>query len=280
MTTTINASTTAGLVQTADTSGLLALQTAGTTAVTVNASQNVGIGTASPSSRLTTSGTTGTANGLTIIDTDYSNDTHQIYGNNSLHLSAGTGGAGAILFRTAGTERARFNSTGALVLAGGTTTANGIGITFPATQSASTDANTLDDYEEGSWTPGLTSSTTPISATISSAGRYTKIGNFVVLWGSIYVSAVSSATGSYLRITGLPFSFATSGLEGMPSGSFGPYAGFTGLSASDNLVVGASGSAELNIWIASGNGSFGTGASGANIQATTNFYFSITGRVA
>jgi hypothetical protein len=49
MTSTINASTSAGLVQTADTSGVLALQTAGTTAVTVDASQNVGIGTASPS---------------------------------------------------------------------------------------------------------------------------------------------------------------------------------------------------------------------------------------
>jgi hypothetical protein len=48
MTSTINASTTAGLVQTADTSGVLALQTAGTAAVTVDASQNVGIGTASP----------------------------------------------------------------------------------------------------------------------------------------------------------------------------------------------------------------------------------------
>jgi hypothetical protein len=47
MTTTINASTSAGLVQTADTSGSLALQTAGTTAVTVDTSQNVGIGTSS-----------------------------------------------------------------------------------------------------------------------------------------------------------------------------------------------------------------------------------------
>ena len=46
MAVTINASTTAGLVQTADTSGVLALQTAGTTAVTISASQNVGIGTA------------------------------------------------------------------------------------------------------------------------------------------------------------------------------------------------------------------------------------------
>jgi len=154
------------------------------------------------------------------------------------------------------------------------------GVTFPAAQSASTDANTLDDYEEGDWTPGLTSSSTPISAALSSVGRYTKIGNSVVIWGYIYVLSVSSATGSYLRINGLPFSFATSGLEGLTSGSFGPYASFTGLNASDNLIVGASTSTELNIWITSGNGSFGTGASGANIQATTNFYFSIVGKVA
>jgi hypothetical protein len=54
MTTTINASNSGGggLVQTADASGVLALQTAGTTAVTVDASQNVGVGTASPSKKL------------------------------------------------------------------------------------------------------------------------------------------------------------------------------------------------------------------------------------
>jgi len=55
MTTTINASNSGGggLVQTADASGVLALQTAGVTAVTVDASQNVGIGTSSPSFPLT-----------------------------------------------------------------------------------------------------------------------------------------------------------------------------------------------------------------------------------
>jgi len=54
MTTTINASNSGGggLVQTADASGILALQTAGVTAATVDASQNVGIGTSSPGARL------------------------------------------------------------------------------------------------------------------------------------------------------------------------------------------------------------------------------------
>jgi hypothetical protein len=52
MTTTINASNSGsgGLIQTADSSGVLALQTAGTTAVTVDTSQNVGVGTTSPDS--------------------------------------------------------------------------------------------------------------------------------------------------------------------------------------------------------------------------------------
>jgi hypothetical protein len=51
MASTINAITTGagGIVATADTSGILQLQTAGTTAVTIDTSQNVGIGTTSPS---------------------------------------------------------------------------------------------------------------------------------------------------------------------------------------------------------------------------------------
>jgi hypothetical protein len=61
MTTTINASTSAGLVQTADTSGSLALQTAGTTAVTIDTSQKVGIGTTSPTGILNVKGTGGDA---------------------------------------------------------------------------------------------------------------------------------------------------------------------------------------------------------------------------
>ena len=51
---------------------------------------------------------------------------------------------------------------------------------FPASQNASTNANTLDDYEEGTWTPTVTlvggaGNTVPVYSTNS--GRYTKIGN-------------------------------------------------------------------------------------------------------
>ena len=81
---------------------------------------------------------------------------------------------------------------------GATPSASGAGITFPATQSASTDANTLDDYEEGTWTP------TSSGVTFSSAsGTYTKIGRTVYL----YCKCVYPVTATTNRATvrGLPF---------------------------------------------------------------------------
>ena len=56
MVATVNASTSAGVVVTSDTSGSLALQTASTTAVTIDTSQNVGIGTSSPDQKLAVAG--------------------------------------------------------------------------------------------------------------------------------------------------------------------------------------------------------------------------------
>jgi len=67
MAVTLNASTTAGLVQTADTSGVLALQTAGTTAVTVDASQNVGIGTTTLTNKLNVAGAINSSAALSAI---------------------------------------------------------------------------------------------------------------------------------------------------------------------------------------------------------------------
>ena len=107
------------------------------------------------------------------------------------------------------TERARFNSTGALVFAGGTATANGIGITFPATQSASTDANTLDDYEEGTWTPIVTSGTGSLTA-YTSSGTYIKVGKFVFIWFKFTITTAGTA-GGIANVASLPFTTANNG---------------------------------------------------------------------
>jgi hypothetical protein len=81
------------------------------------------------------------------------------------------------------------------------------GVQFPATQSASSDANCLDDYEEGTWTPVIAGSSTAGTATYSSAvGRYTKIGNRVFI--QCYVEWSSGTGTGSLWITGLPFTAA------------------------------------------------------------------------
>jgi len=69
MTSTINASTTAGIVTTADTSGVLALQTAGTTAVSISASQVVTLTNALPVASGGTGGTTSTGSGANVLGT-------------------------------------------------------------------------------------------------------------------------------------------------------------------------------------------------------------------
>ena len=88
------------------------------------------------------------------------------------------------------------------------TKAEGGQIKFPATQNASSDANTLDDYEEGTWTPVLTFATPGnVSVTYSTqSADYTKIGRLVHANFSIITSAFTHTTASgNLRITGLPF---------------------------------------------------------------------------
>jgi hypothetical protein len=74
-------------------------------------------------------------------------------------------------------------------------------IAFPASQSASSNANTLDDYEEGTWTPtdgsgaGLTF--TNVYA------NYTKIGRFAFF--EFQVTYPSTVSGADTRINGFPF---------------------------------------------------------------------------
>jgi len=82
-----------------------------------------------------------------------------------------------------------------------TPSTSGAGITFPATQSASSDANTLDDYEEGTWTP-TDGSGAGLSFTVANA-VYIKIGQMVYVATRITFPTTSSSAN--VQINGLPF---------------------------------------------------------------------------
>jgi hypothetical protein len=109
---------------------------------------------------------------------------------------------GALAFSTisneATTEQARITSGGVLQLTQGQ-------IKFPATQVASDNANTLDDYEEGTWTMGVEFGGASVGVTYAAnAGSYTKIGRQVTVNGYLQLSSKGSSTG-VATITGLPF---------------------------------------------------------------------------
>ena len=104
---------------------------------------------------------------------------------------------------------AYFNTTSGLVLNNSTLQTNGI--KFPATQVSSDDANTLDDYEEGTWTPQVNLLGT-LTYTAYQIGKYQKIGNNVTV--TFMVGVASSDTtqdSSTMKITGLPYAVASGG---------------------------------------------------------------------
>jgi hypothetical protein len=234
MTTIISAdngsvSGTAGLKSTADASGILALQTgANTTAVTIDASQNMGLGV-TPSAWstlrgfdiLSGAGLAGAYNTAYLSGNCYFNGTNWIYkatsasalqefGSGFIWKIAPSGTAGnAITF----TQALTLNTNGALVLQGGNTSASGVGVAFPATQSASSDANTLDDYEEGTWTPNANFGWTD-SGTVTRTGTYTKVGRQVFVTVKIAASGGGSVSMSLANISNLPFTAANATVGG------------------------------------------------------------------
>jgi hypothetical protein len=309
MPSTINAdngvvSGSSGVKTTADTSGVLALQSNGSTGVTLDTSLKVGIGNTTPDLALDvygTAGVNGAANRVMVLQT---NDTATAgYGGgiafggyyngttNRVNDFAGIQGfkengtandyAGALKFTTrvnggSPTEQVRVTSAGRVGIGtttpaskfvvangsvealefnptGGTaggayiqgynrtsfvytpveiiassfavypqggaskvnvnfnglglgtgTPSSGIGITFPATQDPSSNANTLDDYEEGTWTPSYSGGLSGVTYGTVRNGFYTKIGNQVTVWFGIMTDGLT-VTSSSLNISGLPF---------------------------------------------------------------------------
>ena len=76
-------------------------------------------------------------------------------------------------------------------------------IVFPGTNVVSTNANTLDDYEEGAWTPAC-----PNVTVAASEGKYTKVGRLVTVQG--YATWPTTSDSNDIEISGLPFTINNS----------------------------------------------------------------------
>jgi len=177
-------------------------------------------------------------------------------------------------FQVAGANVAYMNSTG-LQMTGGTLSLSGttiipaVGqIAFPATQNASADANTLDDYEEGTWTPTIAG----ISSYSSQLGVYVKVGKFVHVYGLLEFTDSGSLTA--LDITNFPFTIANNSFY--PVGALFPVTGFSSGAAAP-VLQGTPNSTQAR-------GYYTTDSSGANynsynstaLASGINFEFSLS----
>ena len=270
--------------------GTVTVATAGSTALNVDTSQNVGVN----AGMLFVSNSSGNTQFRTGISTNAS-------------LSAGEG----IEFLTTASSSTRVlsydrtasafrvldlagssirispnNSTSVIVNQyglglGATSPSSGTGIAFPATQSASSDANTLDDYEEGTWTPVYSGGVTGVTYGSVQAGYYRKIGSQVTILFGVMTNGLTVTT-SGLTITGLPFTSASgSGSNGTVNISNAtrwvsspPIVGAVNTSATSIVLynsIGATGAGVDPVEVTTGNMS--TGSGNRNLCFGTATYF-------
>jgi hypothetical protein len=165
----------------------------------------------------TATGTTGVSGTIAFF-----NSTTQLAALDVIADGATNSGRYAFNTNNAGTfaERMRITCDGTVLIGRTTTTPNGGelqlsgGITFPATQVAKSDANTLDDYEEGTWTPNQGAGLTVVGAFASSA-VYTKVGRLVTVSAKFSGATSIAVTAGGILCTNLPFTVGT--LTGMGS---------------------------------------------------------------
>jgi hypothetical protein len=175
-----------------------------------------------------------------------------------------------------------------LVVGGGNV---GVGTTTPATKldvsgairtstgilfgTDTAAANTLDDYEEGTWTPSLAGTTTTGTQTYSwRVGAYTKIGNRVFGNCQILINVKDATTAGSLIITGLPFTAANNGipigaasvLTSLTFTAPATYVSGTVLQGATQINLNQIGSASLN------NISAANFANGTQIQISFDYY--------
>ena len=223
-----------GLATGAATASLVGIDdNATSTAITIDASENVGIGTTTPDGKLHIDGTSTTVTGL-VLEAGMDGDCRSV----DFHNSDGNKRMGIVYDNTNIKLNITDRSENKLVTIGELTgdvtvgTGNlvigtsGKGIDFSATSdgSGTMTSEVLDDYEEGTWTASLTGNGSAPSTAATATGTYTKIGRQVTVHVYLANKNTSGASGE-MQVTGLPFNpsqsttgvYASYGLEAQGS---------------------------------------------------------------
>ena len=197
-----NSASAIGTIEYHHAANYMSFDTVATERMRIDSSGNVGIGTDSPATSLhVNSGTNDLAATLESSDSAVrlSFAESGSTGNNHISLQSNEW-----YIYSNSTERMRIDSSGHVIIPEGITLGTATG-TYVA-------ANTLDDYEEGTWTPAITGSTSGSASYTPSQAHYTKIGNQVYF--QCYLQTVRLDTHNIVgdvQISGLPFPAAKFG---------------------------------------------------------------------
>lgn len=145
-------------------------------------------------------------------------------------------------------------------------------IAFPATQSPSSSANTLDDYAEGTWTPVMAGSggTSGQSYSIQS-GHYVKIGQFVMVTGRMVLSNKGTITG-FVQIEGLPFTVLSNSAPACV------FATFQNMATTWLTLGGYAAGTQINVSGIQSAGSGTVGLTTTDISNTTEWWIQVSYR--
>ena len=121
--------------------------------------------------------------------------------------------------------------------------------------TSNTDANTLDDYEEGTWTGTIKDGSDNAMSMNVSGGYYTKVGNLVHVSGFFRCSAIDSASGQ-IYLTGLPFTVYNA--DSARSGATAAYGESLNLAAAGQSVACFAYKNSTNIVLSVWDGTAGT----------------------
>lgn len=149
------------------------------------------------------------------------------------------------------------------------------GIQFPATQKASSNANTLDDYEEGTWTPAIRGALTAGTYELATAeGGYIKIGKQVTLFARVvFAGSITGGGTGYMQITGAPsFNNARVSCGTVKQSGLDLSAGYTWLTVGH---VGSSGQTTL-YFDENGDAATSNDFPISGVSAGDNFYITLT----